>query len=105
MPGSQQISRKSISIGKSDVDINIPQSRVRNDKTFAVIIANEDYQRESPVQFALNDGSTFAEYCNHALGIPEDNIHLVKNATLNNILAEVDWITKVADAYTMVKPG
>lgn len=97
--GSQQISRKSISIGKSDVDINIPQSRVRNDKTFAVIIANEDYQRESPVQFALNDGSTFAEYCNHALGIPEENIHLVKNATLNNILAEVDWITKVADAY------
>ena len=97
--GTQQISRKSISIGKSDVDINIPQGRARNEKTFAVVIANEDYQRESPVQFALNDGSTFAEYCHKTLGIPQENIHLVKNATLNNILAEVDWITKVADAY------
>lgn len=98
--GSQQFSRKSISIGKSDVDINIPENRKKNDKTFAVIIANENYQRESSVKFALNDGSTFAEYCNKALGIPKENIHLIKDATLNNIIAEIDWVTKVADAYS-----
>lgn len=97
--GSQQITTRQISAGTSDVDKGIPEASEVNDRLFAVIIANEDYQREVDVNFAVNDGNTFGEYCRKTLGIPEQNIHIVENATLNNILAEVDWITKVAEAY------
>lgn len=97
--GSQQITTRQISVGTSDVDKGIPEASEVNDRLFAVIIANEDYQREVDVNFAVNDGNTLGEYCRKTLGIPEQNIHIVENATLNNILAEVDWITKVAEAY------
>ena len=85
--GSQQITTRQISVGTSDVDKSIPEASEVNDRLFAVIIANEDYQREVDVNFAVNDGNTFGEYCRKTLGIPEQNIHIVENATLNNILA------------------
>ena len=83
----------------SDVDVNLPSNAVTNDKTFAVIFANENYQEEVKVEYAENDGEMFKEYCNKVLGIPEDNIHLRKNATKNNMIAEISWMKKVADAY------
>ena len=83
----------------SDVDQNIPEVSATNANTFAIIIANENYLEETPVQYALNDGQTFKTYCQKVLGLPEDNIHYRENATLNMILAEVDWIAKVAKAY------
>ena len=83
----------------SDVDQNIPEAPTSNANTFAIIIANENYQKEVPVQYALNDGETFKNYCLKTLGLPEDNIHYIADATLNNMLAEVDWIAKVAKAY------
>lgn len=84
---------------RSDVDVNIPQTNAINDKTFAVIVANERYQREAQVPYALNDGNIFAEYCKKTLGLPDDNIRFVRNATLNNIKAEVNWLEKVIEAY------
>ncbi len=93
------ISTLDITVGKSDVDVNIPLSTNINENTFAVIIANEKYQREQIVEFAQNDGSTFRKYCQHTLGLPEKNIHYVADATLNNIRAEINWITQVATAY------
>lgn len=83
----------------SDVDIHIPLNPTNNENTFAIIFANENYQEESKVDFAHNDGEVFSEYCNKVLGLPEDNIHLRKDATLNNIRKEIDWITEVAKAY------
>jgi len=47
----------------SDVDVNIPVSKNKSDKTFAVIIANENYRTESQVMFANNDGEIFRKYC------------------------------------------
>ena len=98
---SKQDVRETIEIAslRSDVDVNIPQTGVNNDKTFAVVIANERYQREASVPYALNDGNVFAEYCKKTLGLPDANIHFVRNATLNNIKAEVTWLEKVIDAY------
>lgn len=84
---------------RSDVDVNIPQTNITSNKTFAVIIANERYQREAQVPYALNDGSVFSEYCKKTLGLPNDNVHLLRNATLNNIKAEVNWLEKVIAAY------
>lgn len=86
-------------VPSSDVDINIPQGVGNNENTFAVIIANENYQEEVKVDYALNDGGMFKEYCQKVLGLPEVNIHIRKDATLNNIKAEMTWLQKVAEAY------
>lgn len=95
----QEIGYTSVSVGKSDVDMDIPQCDVSNSNTFAVIIANEVYQTEAPVEYALNDGEIFAEYCNKVLGLPKDNIMIKKNATLNNIRSAVSWLKMVTEAY------
>ena len=89
----------SVNVGKSDVDVNLPQREATNVNTFAVVIANENYQSEAKVEYALNDGDIFAEYCNKVLGIPQDNIMLKKDATLNNIRSAVSWLKMVTDAY------
>lgn len=83
----------------SDVDIDLPTVSTTNDDTFAVIIANENYQEEVKVEFALNDGEMFRQYCQKVLGLPETNIHIRRDATLNNIIAEMAWMQKVAEAY------
>lgn len=84
---------------KSDVDLNIPTCKSQQEKTFAVIIANENYEEEVNVEYALNDGIAFSQYCSKTLGIPESNIHIRKDATLNNILAEISWMENIAQAY------
>ncbi len=93
--------RKEIQIASltSDVDKNIPQTNLKNDKTFAVIIANENYQTVSEVPFALNDGEVFSKYCYQTLGIPQSNVKLVKDATLNNLKREINWLSNVIQAY------
>ena len=83
----------------SDVDIDIPTNAASNVKTFVVIFANENYQEVAPVEYAQNDGETFRKYCNQVLGIPAKNIHMRKNATKNNMIAELAWIKDVADAF------
>jgi hypothetical protein len=88
-----------MNIGTSDVDVAIPQTSLVQDKTFAVIIANESYENEKKVDYAGNDGLMFREYCQKVMGIPAENIHFRSNATKNNILFEVDWIEKAAKAY------
>ncbi|MDO4826898.1 MAG: WG repeat-containing protein, partial [Bacteroidia bacterium] len=97
--GKSRLLRKSVVTGKSDVDTNIPSSRIVNDKTFAVIIANEKYQSVTEVDCAENDGDIFREYCHKTLGVPEKNIHFVPNATLVNMWAQVDWLESIAKAY------
>ena len=84
---------------KSDVDLNIPTCKNQQENTFAVIIANENYEEEVNVEYALNDGIAFSQYCAKTLGIPESNIHIRKDATLNNILAEISWMQNIAQAY------
>jgi len=88
-----------IRLGQSDVDKNIPHNDTVRAKTFAVIIANENYQRVSHVPFAVNDGTAFAEYCRQTLGIPDKNIHLVTDATLVNMWEQAQWLSEVAGAH------
>ena len=82
-----------------DVDMNIPVTSKENSETFVVIIANENYSTESEVRYALNDGRIFKEYCKSTLGVPETNIHIVENATLNNMRSEINWLGRVASVY------
>lgn len=83
----------------SDVD-EVPNLNHTNENSFAVIIANETYQVESPVEYALRDGRTFKEYCKNILGIPDENIRMLENASMGQIKRTVEnWLPKVANAY------
>lgn len=96
---SFHINRYGYDMAASDVDVDIPMTQVVNDKMFTVIVANEYYQQEQQVPYAIHDGEIFREYCLKTLGIPEDHIHLVNDATLNNIRFEVDWLSSVLEAH------
>ena len=82
-----------------DVDVNIPPGEIINDKTFALIIANEDYKNESKVPFAGNDGRIFKEYCIKTLGIPESNIRYKLNATFGETGESLKWLTNIIKNY------
>jgi hypothetical protein len=72
----------------SDVDKNIPKTDNRYPNRFAIIIGNEDYQsrqkslkKEQNVPYAVVDAEVFKEYCVKTLGIDNDNIAFMTNAT------------------------
>ena len=81
----------------SDVDVNIPETKAKNDNTFAFIIANEKYDVVSKVDYANNDGKIFAEYCKKTLGLPTDNVKLNENATYGKMLQTIRLIKKTAE--------
>lgn len=83
----------------NSLDVNIPTLGTKNDKTFAVIIGNENYQRVTKVQYANNDAKTFAAYCQKTLGLPEKNIRSYNDATYGTMLAALKDIKEIADAY------
>lgn len=85
-------------VANSDVDNNIPQSLIKFDNKFAIIIANENYEI-SPVPYALNDGRKFKQYCIEALGIPEGNAYMYEDATYGNIISAVERIKNLSDAF------
>ncbi len=83
----------------SDVDTELPAASSQNNDMFAVIIANEEYQKVSHVKYALNDGRTFQRYCRQLLGIPSENIRIVENATSGQMLEQINWLRRIADVY------
>lgn len=84
-------------VGNSDVDIQIPTTSRIQENTFAVIIANKNYDEAPDVDFALNDGYFFKEYCVKTLGIPSENIRFKEDATYNNIREVVSWIREISN--------
>ena len=84
---------------KSELDVDIPEANDVNNYSFVVIVANENYKRESKVPFALNDGEGFFTYCKKTLGIPDKNIHFISNATLNDIKYNINWLKQVMEVY------
>lgn len=88
-----------VTVGGSDIDKNIPETKVNNDRTFAVIIANEDYDIVADVPMATNDGRTFSRYCAKTLGLPENNIRLYENATYGIMRHALNDIRNISSAY------
>ena len=97
-PGVRR-SKATVSVGKSDVDTDIPESKEVNDKTFAYIIANEDYSMVAPVPMAQNDGQTFGEYCRKTLGLPETNVRYYPNASYGIMLSAIQDLKNIAKVY------
>ncbi len=97
--GHQNIARHKLSAGQSDIDIDIPINRSSNDMTFAVVISNEDYKHEDSVPYARADGESFVQYCTKTLGIPDNHVHFVADATLNEIRMELNWLKDIGEAF------
>ena len=86
-----------------DVDANIPVTKTKLINTYALIIGNEDYQSkqnglriEQNVDFAVNDAIIFSQYCEKTLGVPNNQIKLLKNATAAEINRGLAWLTHLS---------
>lgn len=95
------VTTNKVSVGtpQSDVDKDIPTSKIVNENMFAVIIANENYSMVAPVPMALNDGEIFSKYCKTTLGMPENNIRVYKDASYGVMLKAVREIKEIAQAF------
>ncbi len=85
--------------GHSDVDLNIPARPQINNSTYVVIISNENYGSMSDVPYSINDGTSFATYCQLVLGIPENNINFYKNATYGQMKGALAFLRDIDKAY------
>lgn len=80
---------------QNDVDTYIAVNENEDPNTFAVIISNENYKHEAKVPFALNDGAIFKRYLMKTLGVPEQNIKYVADASLNDMNYNLAWLERV----------
>lgn len=95
---AQSEPKKAAAVPASDVDVAIPHIGQQNAKTFALIISNENYSNMEDVPFALNDGSSFRNYCEHTLGIPANNIIHYSDAssgTMREALSELKMANRI----------
>lgn len=99
VPAAPVVPVNAVAYGGSDVDSDIPVTNATNDKTFAVIIGNEQYAKEIQVKHAVNDAQTFNQYLHKTLGVPTDNVQYLENATYGQILDAIKWIGDVTKVY------
>ena len=95
----QTISQQNVKLGTSDVDENIPENPTDNTKTFAVVIANQNYSNVAGVPLALNDGLAFSKYCEKTLGMPAENVRYYADASYGTMLRAIRDIKNIANAF------
>lgn len=83
----------------SEVDKDIPEAKKQNEKTFAVILGNEDYAMVAKVPGAVHDAEVFAQYCEKTLGLPKQNVRLYQDASYGVMLRAMKDIREIADAF------
>jgi len=83
---------------ESDVDKDIPKTKVTNGNMLALIIANENYDKVSQVSSAEHDGEIFARYCRETLGIPANQVLEYHDATLGNFLSAMNQLKNSVNA-------
>lgn len=62
-----------------------PITGIKNENSFALIIANENYEMAAHVDNATNDGLAFKEYCIKTLGIPPANLKYCENLSFGKM--------------------
>lgn len=73
------------------VDIRIPATGVKDNRTFALVVGNEHYQGNiKGVPYAANDAEIFAKYCKKTLGLPEANVRLITDATMGQLTSAIE---------------
>lgn len=76
-----------------------PVTGHKSEKTFAIIIANEEYEMAANVDNAVSDGLAFKEYCIKTLGIPGNNVKYASNLSYGKMRKSVNDILDLADMY------
>lgn len=91
---------------ESELLIDLDQRIEINRNRVALVIGNEDYNTMKPnsayqpdVEFAERDAETFAKYANKVMGVAEDNVILVKNATYAQLRNSLDKIKRLAKVF------
>lgn len=92
--------------GQSDVDSDIPLTSQHSPNTFALIIGNEDYSSYHPerwseirAEYAAIDARIFREYAIKTMGIPEENITMLINATAGQMRQALGRLSAIAKAF------
>lgn len=83
-------------VQEPNVDTDIPINPTTNNNTFALIIANENYNKISHVPMANNDGKIFAEYCKKTLGLPSVNVREYFDASSLDMAEAIEDIQHIA---------
>ena len=76
------------------------ESSTPDHNKFALVIGNEDYNTfkqttsyEVNVDYAVADAEAFAEYATHYMGVPKQNVILLKNATFSQMRFNINKLT------------
>jgi len=90
---------------KSDVDQSIPITPSQFPYRFALIFGNEDYSShqvelggEINVAFARNDASAVKEYCIKTMGVPDENVIFLLDATTGQMNQAISKANKLIKA-------
>ncbi len=78
----------------------ISQVAAPDPNKFALVIGNEDYNTfkqttsyEVNVDYAVADAEAFAEYATNYMGVPKENVILLKNATFSQMRFNINKLT------------
>ncbi len=74
-----------------------PVTGMKNENTFVLIIANEEYDMAAKVDNATNDGLVFKEYCVKTLGIPAQNVKYHANLTFGKMRKALNDIIDITN--------
>jgi len=74
-----------------------PVTGRKSEKTFALIIANENYELAAKVDHAINDGLAFKEYCLKTLGLPDKNVRYCSDLSFGKMRKALNDILDVAE--------
>lgn len=83
----------------SSVDKNIPMIDKKNVNRYALVIGNEVYSNtlnaEVNVAFANNDAQMFRDYAISTMGVKDQNIIFLTNATAGTMRKEIDRVSEI----------
>lgn len=92
-------------MAQSELLVDLDQRKDFAKNRYALVIGNEDYNSmkqgatyQPDVEFAVRDAETFAKFATNVMGVKEDNVILVKNATYAQMKSNLEKITKLAKA-------
>ena len=93
-------------VERSELLTGLTQTASPDINKYALIIGNEDYNSfkqqtlyEPDVEYAVNDADAFKEYAVKIIGVPEDNIILLKNATYSQMKFNINKLARIAGIY------
>ncbi len=90
-----------ILINDEFIEYNIPVNEAgSNANTYAIIIANENYEAPFPnCPYAWRDATVMREYFVKTLGIPERHVRVIKNASVAQIQQKgINWLKDILRA-------